>query len=275
MMRTAVVLASFDDMQSRQMRLLELAARIAPVHALVLSDKAAWESEGRQPRFPQEERLYVVEAVRYVDRVTLVDALLHPGLLPESFAIDGAVWVVDQSSHTPLKQDFCAAYGLQYHVVGGEDLRVFPAHASKDPAPRQSSNQRVVVTGCFDWFHSGHVRFFEEVSQLGDLYVVVGHDENVKLLKGPRHPMLPASERRYTVGSIRFVTEALISSGNGWLDAEPEIQRIKPDIYAVNEDGDRPEKYQYCQKHGIEYRVLKRLPKQGLPPRQSTDLRGF
>jgi hypothetical protein len=43
----------------------------------------------------------------------------------------------------------------------------------------------------------------------------------------------------------------------------------------VNEDGDRPEKRQYCEAHGIEYRVLKRLPKPGLPRRQSRELRGF
>ena len=67
----------------------------------------------------------------------------------------------------------------------------------------------------------------------------------------------------------------MISSGDGWLDADPEIQRIKPNIYAVNEDGDRPEKRDYCQAQGIEYRVLKRLPKEGLTARQSTALRGF
>jgi hypothetical protein len=75
--------------------------------------------------------------------------------------------------------------------------------------------------------------------------------------------------------AIRFVAQALISSGEGWLDAEPEIERIRPDIYAVNEDGDRPEKRKYCEAHGIEYRVLARLPKEGLPRRQSTALRGF
>jgi glycerol-3-phosphate cytidylyltransferase-like family protein len=77
------------------------------------------------------------------------------------------------------------------------------------------------------------------------------------------------------VQSIRFVTEALISSGNGWLDAEPEIQRVKPDIYAVNEDGDKGGKREYCKKRGIEYLVLNRTPAPGLPRRSSTDLRGF
>jgi cytidyltransferase-like protein len=133
----------------------------------------------------------------------------------------------------------------------------------------------VIVTGCYDWFHSGHVRFFEEVAALGDLYVVVGHDANIRLLKGAGHPMLPEQERRYMVQSIRHVKQALISTGGGWLDAEPEIERIQPHIYAVNEDGDRPEKRAYCEARGIEYRVLKRVPKEGLPRRESTALRGF
>jgi hypothetical protein len=77
------------------------------------------------------------------------------------------------------------------------------------------------------------------------------------------------------VRSVRFVTAALISTGHGWLDAEPEIERLRPDIYAVNEDGDRPEKRRFCEASGIEYRVLKRVPKEGLPRRQSTDLRDF
>ena len=111
----------------------------------------------------------------------------------------------------------------------------------------------MIVTGCYDWFHSGHVRFFEEVSQIGQLYVIVGHDANIQLLKGEGHPMFPGTERRYIAGSIKYVHQALISSGDGWLDAEPEIELIRPDVYAVNEDGDRPEKRDYCAAHGIEY----------------------
>ena len=77
------------------------------------------------------------------------------------------------------------------------------------------------------------------------------------------------------VAGIRYVRQALISSGEGWLDAEPEIRRLRPDFYVVNEDGDRPEKRAYCEKHGIRYIVLKRTPKEGLPPRSSTRLRGY
>jgi len=76
------------------------------------------------------------------------------------------------------------------------------------------------------------------------------------------------------IRSIRHVKQALISTGQGWLDAEPEIEKIKPDMYAVNKDGDKPEKKEFCEKHGLEYVVLKRTPKEGLPRRESTALRG-
>jgi hypothetical protein len=60
-----------------------------------------------------------------------------------------------------------------------------------------------------------------------------------------------------------------------WRDADPEIKKLQPDIYAVNEDGDKGGKREYCKKNGIEYLVLKRTPAPGLPRRSSTDLRGF
>lgn len=181
---------------------------------------------------------------------------------------------MDQAGDNTARQRFCQAHKLAYHVIPDASLKGFPVPPS---AIEPSARKKVIVTGCYDWLHTGHVRFFEEVSEIGDVdvYVVVGHDANLLLLKGPGHPQFPQDERRYMVQAVRFIKQALVSTGNGWLDAEPEIQRIKPDMYAVNEDGDKPEKREYCQKNGIQYVVLKRLPKPGLTRRSSTDLRGF
>ena len=167
----------------------------------------------------------------------------------------------------------CAAeQDIEYHIITDDSLAGYPEH---DYDLSHSSGRKVIVTGCFDWFHTGHIRFFEEASEYGDLYVILGHDKNLEELKGPGHPMFPQDERKYMSGSIRFVKQALISTGSGWLDAEPEIERIKPDCYIVNEDGDKDIKRQYCENHGIEYIVLKREPKSGLTRRTSTELRGF
>jgi cytidyltransferase-like protein len=270
---SVVVSGGFDDLRSAQVRFLEEAAKIGPLRVLLWSDAAIRRIEGREPKFPQAEREYLLRAIRYVDGVTPGCDPAGPDGLTLPDGLQPAAWVVEAAGDNEAKRAYCRSSGLGYRVLRPEELRRLPGELPAPPAI--PSRKRVLVTGCYDWFHSGHVRFFEEVSQLGDLYVVVGHDANIKLLKGDGHPMFSENERRYLVQSIRYVAQALISTGDGWLDAEPEIRRIKPDIYAVNEDGDRPEKRQYCESRGIEYRVLKRLPKAGLPRRQSTDLRGF
>ena len=272
-MEKVVVSGSFDNIRSRQVRILEEAARFGQVYVYLWSDEVFEAMMGTKPKFPFEERKYFLEAVRYTYQVRPVDRVPHPDELPQIDDSKPWMWAVTQDNDNQQKQAYCTAQGIVYTVIEDADLQGFPLQSIDNGNP--SSNKKVLVTGCFDWFHSGHVRFFEETSQLGDLYVVVGHDENVRLLKGEVHPLFGEDERRYMVGSIRFVKQALISSGRGWMDAEPEIEVIQPDIYAVNEDGDNPEKRAFCEQRGLEYVVLKRTPAQGLPRRESTHLRGF
>lgn len=44
-------------------------------------------------------------------------------------------------------------------------------------------NKKVFVSGCYDMLHSGHVAFFKEASQFGDLYVGIGSDNTIEQLK--------------------------------------------------------------------------------------------
>ncbi len=257
------------------MRFLQESARLGSVHVLLWSDRVVQSLAGAAPQFPEAERQYFVAAVRYVDRVTLVDELADRDRLPANLCHKDDTWAVYEADASDAKRAFCRDHGIELHAIGDAQLEGFPEAVEPRAASAAGRPQQVIVTGCYDWFHSGHVRFFEEVAELGDLHVVVGHDANIRLLKGEGHPLHPQDERRYMAGSIRFVRRAYVSSGDGWLDAQPEIERIGPDIYAVNEDGDRPEKRDFCLAHGIEYRVLTRRPKAGLPPRTSTNLRGF
>jgi cytidyltransferase-like protein len=296
-----VVSGAFDDIRSHHLRFLEEAARLGDLTVLLWPDQTIQAITGKRPKFPEAERLYFLNAVRSVGAVRLVSGPVQPDVLPEVPGYRPDVWVVGDCRANPAKQAHAAARGIEYRVLGGEEMHHFPDllelpltrpsgtlspsggegrgervnSIERVPEGRVRERKKVVVTGCYDWFHSGHVRFFEEVSAYGDLHVIIGHDANIRLLKGEGHPLFPQDERRYLVGSIRFVKQALISSGEGWLDADPEIQRLKPDICAVNEDGDRGGKREYCAKHGLEYLVLKRTPAPGLPQRSSTDLRGF
>jgi len=266
------VMGGFDDIRSRELRFLEEAAKLGELTVLLWPDETVLEQTGKAPKFPLVERLYFLEAVRYVGRVIPISDVQNLGELPEENNFHPQIWADLENDSNLARQSFCQKCGLAYRVLRAEQLSGFP---EPSPGPSVPGRKKVVVTGSFDWFHSGHVRFLEEVSAFGDPYVIVGHDANIRLLKGEGHPLLSEAERRYVVGSIKFVKQALISSGEGWLDADPEIKKLLPDIYAVNEDGDKGGKREYCKKNGIEYLVLKRTPAPGLPKRSSTDLRGF
>lgn len=69
-MPSIIVSGSFDNLRSRQVRLLHESSRLGKVHALVWSDDVVQELEGTSPKFPLAERLYTLQSIRYVDRVT-------------------------------------------------------------------------------------------------------------------------------------------------------------------------------------------------------------
>jgi len=267
----------FDDLKTSDIRFIQEASKLGDVHALLFSDHASQAILNKETKYPLNERRYYLENIHFVNQLTIVDNI-NQNAIPLSDALADQsnrrlIWAVRETETSREKQSFCEQNSIHYQVITNNTISGFPIRV---PSANDSiDRKKVMVSGCFDWVHTGHVRFFEVVSQFGDLYVVVGHDRNLLLLKGEGHPMFSQEERRYWVGSIKFVTRALISSGDGWLDAKPEIERIKPDVFVVNKDGDRPEKREFFKKLDIEYKVLERKPKPGLSARISTDLRGF
>ncbi len=134
------------------------------------------------------------------------------------------------------------------------------------------NNIKVFVSGCFDMLHSGHIAFFKEASKFGDVYVGLGSDITIAELKG-RQTIYSELERLYMVKSIRYVHDAFINSGNGFIDFIKEIENLKPDFFVVNEDGFSPAKKQLCEELDIELIVLERIPESSLPARSTSDIR--
>ncbi len=136
------------------------------------------------------------------------------------------------------------------------------------------TNKKVFVSGCFDMLHSGHVEFFHQAAAFGDLYVAVGSDKTLFELKG-RVPVNPEQERLYMIRALSSVKDAFISQGSGMLDFAGELEQLHPDIFVVNADGNVRAKRELCERLGIEYHVLERVPHGDLPPRSTTDLRAL
>ncbi|MDR1561956.1 MAG: adenylyltransferase/cytidyltransferase family protein [Dysgonamonadaceae bacterium] len=132
--------------------------------------------------------------------------------------------------------------------------------------------KKIFVSGCYDMLHSGHVAFFEEAAQYGDLYVGIGSDRTIFELKA-RKPFNNELERLYMVKSLKAVKDAWVNKGSGLIDFLEEITLLKPDIFFVNSDGHSILKEHLCREQGIKYVVSKRIPHNGLPVRSTTALR--
>ena len=96
------------------------------------------------------------------------------------------------------------------------------------------SRKKVFVSGCYDLLHSGHVEFFRQASQYGDLYVGIGSDRTIEALKGHK-TMYSERERLFMVRAIRYVKEAYINEGSGMLDFLPTLDIVHPDCLVVND----------------------------------------
>lgn len=132
--------------------------------------------------------------------------------------------------------------------------------------------KKVFVSGCYDLLHSGHVEFFRQAAEYGELYVGIGSDKTIADYKHHK-TVYSEQERLFMVKSIRYVKDAYINAGSGILDFLPTLDIVKPDILVVNSDGGSDAKRKVCEERGMEYVVLDRIPHDGLTPRSSTELK--
>lgn len=133
-------------------------------------------------------------------------------------------------------------------------------------------SKKVFVSGCYDLLHSGHVEFFQQASQFGDLYVGIGSDATYLEYKH-RKPMFPQEECLFMVRNIKAVKEAYINAGSGVIDFIPTLDIVQTDIFVVNAEGGSTAKRQLCEERGIQYIELERTPHEGLQARSSSSLK--
>ena len=135
-----------------------------------------------------------------------------------------------------------------------------------------SKNKKVLISGCFDMLHSGHIAFIEEAAEYGDVHIGIGSDETISNLKG-RKTVYTETERIYILKALKSVKDVSINSGSGLLDFLPDLEHVRPDIIFVNEDGHSQRKEKLCKDYGIQYIISRRIPAKGLPSRSTTEIR--
>ena len=106
----------------------------------------------------------------------------------------------------------------------------------------------VLVGGCFDLLHFGHISFLKNAKKLGDhLIVLLESDENVKRLKGEGRPFHTQAQRKEMLEMLSVVDEVIplppISGNDKYLRI---VNEIHPSIIAMT-DGERILKHRIKQ----------------------------
>jgi FAD synthetase len=127
-------------------------------------------------------------------------------------------------------------------------------------ASKHKKRRVVLASGVFDLLHLGHVKFLEEAKKAGgkdaELIVIVARDSTVQETKG-RKPIMPESQRRALVESLKLVDEAVLGFEN--FDIGDVIDRIKPDVVALGYDQAAMERRvrEYVNRHGLNVKVVR------------------
>ena len=95
----------------------------------------------------------------------------------------------------------------------------------------------VLVGGCFDLIHYGHIKFLAEAKSHGDyLIVALESDENVRRMKGEARPIHSQQQRKKMLEALTCVDEVIsLPPINNHQEYYDLVARVHPQIIAITE----------------------------------------
>lgn len=103
---------------------------------------------------------------------------------------------------------------------------------------KRNDKKLVLVGGCFDIVHIGHLRFLKAAKNSGDLLIVaLEPDKKVQTLKGKNRPINSQQERAELLAALQTVDFViLLPELKTDQDYFSLVKTIKPNILAVTEN---------------------------------------
>ncbi len=95
----------------------------------------------------------------------------------------------------------------------------------------------VLVGGCFDFLHFGHISFLREAKAQGEyLVVALESDKTVRKMKGDTRPIHTQAQRRKMLESLTCVDEVIsLPPMHGDRDYYELVRKIKPSVIAITQ----------------------------------------
>jgi D-beta-D-heptose 7-phosphate kinase/D-beta-D-heptose 1-phosphate adenosyltransferase len=101
--------------------------------------------------------------------------------------------------------------------------------------PKRRAGQQIVFTnGCFDLLHAGHLQLLSFARAQGDVLIVgINSDRGVRMIKGERRPIYPATERARILAAMEMVDHVVVFDDQR---AEQIIRQVRPDVLVKGAD---------------------------------------
>ena len=110
------VTGCFDMLHSGHVAFLEEAAILGDVYVGIGSDDTVGKLKGRYPINNQDERQYMLEALRCVTRCTVNCGSGIMDFVENEDAVSADILFVNEDGHSPEKEDFCTKNNIQYVI---------------------------------------------------------------------------------------------------------------------------------------------------------------
>jgi len=129
---------------------------------------------------------------------------------------------------------------------------------------RHRDKKIVFCSGSFDLVHVGHILFFEDCKNQGDILVVgVAGEDILRINKGDKRVILNDHVRLKTIDSLKPVDYCILDTvsnkENPLFLLDLVFEKLKPDIYVINEDAFNIKyREELCKKSGVQLVTLKR-----------------
>ncbi len=107
----------FDMLHSGHVAFLQEAARYGDLYIGLGSDKTIRELKGRDTVYSEEERAYMLSALKSVHRVSVNTGNGLMDFRDDMKNLSPDIFIVNEDGHSPEKEDLCKELGIEYRVL--------------------------------------------------------------------------------------------------------------------------------------------------------------
>lgn len=128
---------------------------------------------------------------------------------------------------------------------------------------KRSTSKVVLVGGCFDLLHYGHIQFLKNAKTHGDFLVVaLESDKNVRRMKGDARPIHSQKQRKEMLEALSFVDDVIslppMRSHQEYFDL---VTKLHPAVLAITKgDPLEEKKRQQAKMVDAKFIIIPKIP---------------